>query len=133
MEITVESIGLFLTFLMGLVAIVYSYGKGNAVQSHNSAEIESVRKDTDYIMTDDATKSEEIYSLIYAHGLLDVEVVVSAIQEANLDTLIKNGDDIAITLTKGGQAFPKIANLISRSNSSNRAEIQTTIISLDIK
>lgn len=90
-------------------------------------------KDMDYEMTTDGAENEEIYSLIHAHGLLDVMVVITATQEPNLDTLIKNGDDIAITLTKGGQTFPKIANLISRTNSAPRSEIQQTIISMDIK
>jgi len=90
-------------------------------------------KDADYEMNTAGDEAEEIYSLIYGHGLLDVEVVVTAAQEPNLDTLIKNGDDIAITLTKGGVAFVKTANLISRTNSAPRSEIQQTIISMDIK
>lgn len=90
-------------------------------------------KDVDLEMNAAATKSTEIYSLIHAHGILDVEVVISTTQEPNLDTLIENGDDISITLTKGGVAFVKTANLISRVNSAPRSEIQQTIISMDIK
>ena len=76
---------------------------------------------------------EEIFSLKHLSGLLDVEVEFTATAESQIDALLALGDDISITLTKGGQPFVKTANLITRSNSSTRSEIQTTIISMDIK
>ena len=82
---------------------------------------------------DVTANSEEIFSLKYLSGLLDVNVVITAAQEANLDALIAAGDDISINLVKGGQTFPKIANIITRVNSASREEVQTTLISMNIK
>jgi len=76
---------------------------------------------------------EEIFSLKHISGLVDVDVVITAAQEPLLDALITAGDDISITLTKGGQAFVKTANLITRVNSAPRKEVQTTLISMNIK
>lgn len=90
-------------------------------------------KDMDLVMDDTGDKADEIFSLIHAHGLLDVEIVLTPAQEPNLDTLISAGDDISITLTKNGTAFVKTANLIARTNTTPRSEVQQTIVSMDIK
>lgn len=76
---------------------------------------------------------EEIFTLKHLSGLLDVEIELTTTTESQIDTLLAAGDDISITLTKGGQTFVKTANLITRSNSSTRSEIQTTVISMNIK
>lgn len=77
--------------------------------------------------------AEEIFSLKHVSGLLDVEVELTVTTEPQMDALIEAGDDITVTLTKGGQTFPKTANLITRANSSPRSEVQSTIVSMDIK
>lgn len=76
---------------------------------------------------------EEIFSLMHLSGLIDVEVELTTTTEPQLDTIMEDENDITITLTKGGTGFVKTANLISRSNSAPREEIQQTIISMDIK
>lgn len=75
----------------------------------------------------------QIFSNKYLTGILDVNVVITPAQELELDDLLSAGDDLTITLTKGGVQFVKNANLITRVNSSNRKTVQTTLISMDIK
>ena len=82
---------------------------------------------------DITSMSEEVFTQKYLSGLLDVSVVLSASQELQLDALISVGDDISITLTKGGIPFVKTANLITYVNSAPRKQVQTTIISMNIK
>ena len=89
-------------------------------------------KEMDYVMTDTGTENEEVYSLIRAHGLLDVEIIIKVTDEANLDSFF-DGDDHPIILTKNGTAIGKTANFITRTHSTPRSEIQKTVISMDIK
>lgn len=77
--------------------------------------------------------AEEIFSLMHLSGIVDVEVEITTTKEPQLDAILSAGTDISITLTKGGTAFVKTANLISRSNSAPREEIQVTVISMNIK
>ena len=77
--------------------------------------------------------AEEIFSLMHISGLVDVEVELTTTTEPQFDALLAAGTDISITLTKGGVSFVKTANLISRSNSAPRKEIQKTVISMNIK
>lgn len=85
-------------------------------------------KDLD--LEDDGT---EIFTLKHTSGLVDVEVELTVTTEPQMDVLIQAADDISVTLTKGGSDFVKTANLISRSNSAPRSEIQQSIISMNIK
>lgn len=78
-------------------------------------------------------EGEEIFSLMHLSGLVDVDVELTTTNESQFDALLAAGTDISITLTKGGVGFVKTANLIGRSNSAPREEIQKTLISMDIK
>ena len=91
---------------------------------------DSLTAEKDLDLEDDGT---EIFSLKHLSGLLDVEIELTTTTEPQIDALLAAGDDISITLTKGGTGFVKTANLITRANSSPRSEIQTTIVSMDIK
>ena len=87
---------------------------------------DSLTAEKDLDLVDDG---EEIFTLKHLSGLLDVEIELTTTTEPQMDTLIGAGDDISITLTKGGSSFVKTANLITRANSAPRPEIQTTIVS----
>lgn len=76
---------------------------------------------------------EEIFSQKHVSGLLDVEVELTTTTEPQMDALIEADNDISITLTKGGVGFVKTANLITRANSTPRSEVQSTIVSMNIK
>jgi len=82
---------------------------------------------------DITTDAEQIFSNKYLSGILDVNVVITPTQESDLDVLLSAGDDISITLTKGGVEFVKTVNLITRVNSSTRKTVQQTLISMNVK
>lgn len=91
----------------------------DALTAEKSLDVDSIR--------------EEVFSLKHLSGLLDVEVELTTTTEPQMDALIEACNDISITLTKGGVAFPKTANLTTRSNSAPRTEVQKSIISMNIK
>lgn len=93
-----------------------------------TADDRTIQKDLDRI--DDG---EEIFTKIHFGGLLVVEVEMSVTDEANIDTIISAGKDVSITLTKGGVGIPLTVNMTSRVSSATREEIQTTLVTMDVK
>lgn len=79
------------------------------------------------------TSSEEIFTRIRNTGLLSVEIAVSVADENSIKTLIFAGDDITITFTKGGVADDRTANLSTITASGPRTEVETQILTMDIK
>lgn len=92
------------------------------------ADDRTLQKDLDRLDT-----GERIFTKINFEGLVSVEVQFNVTDEANIDTLISAGDDIAVTLTKDGTGVPLTVNLTSRVSSTTRQEIQTTIVTMDVK
>lgn len=93
-----------------------------------TADDRNLQKDIDKV-----NDGEEIYTKIHFTGLLTVEVELSVLQEAQLDSLIDAGDDITVTLTKAGTPIVLLVNLTSRVSSAARDVVQTTLISMDVK
>jgi len=87
-----------------------------------------VIKDLDITIT-----SEQIYTKIRNSGLLSVEIAVSVSTEDDIKSLIFAGEDISITFTKGGTDDVRIANLSTLNASGPRKEVQTQILTMDIK
>lgn len=94
------------------------------------------------VITDDAgiekdldltIDSEQEYTKIRNTGLLVVEVAVSVGTEDNIKDLVFAGKDISITLTKGGVGDVRTVNLLSINASGSRDNVQTQVISMDVK
>lgn len=79
------------------------------------------------------TASEEIFTRIRNTGLLSVEVAISVSDENSIKTQIFAGSDISITFTKGGVGDTRTANLTTLTASGPRTEVETQILTMDIK
>lgn len=76
---------------------------------------------------------EETFTKIHLGGLLIVEVQLTFDEETQMEALFNAGKDFTVTLTKSGNDRVLLVNPISFVNSATRDQIQTTLISLDIK
>jgi hypothetical protein len=76
---------------------------------------------------------EETYTKIHLGGLLIVEVQLTFDQETQMEALFDAGKDFTVTLTKSGNPRVLLVNPVSFVNSSTRDQIQTTLVSMDIK
>lgn len=77
--------------------------------------------------------SEQVYTKIRNNGLLALEVAISVADEDLIKTQIFAGADISVTFTKGGVADVRTANLISLVAAGTRKQVQTQILSMDVK
>jgi hypothetical protein len=76
---------------------------------------------------------EETFTKIHLGGLLIVEVQLTFDEETQMEALFNAGKDFTVTLTKSGNDRVLLVNPISFVNSATRDQIQTTLISMDIK
>jgi len=80
---------------------------------------------------DDA--GEEIFTKIHLHGILVVELQLSFDQETQMEALWDAGKDFTVTLTKSGNDRVLTVNPISFVHSAPRDQVQTTLVSMDVK
>lgn len=79
------------------------------------------------------TDGERVYTKIRNNGLLSVMFAIDITTQNQIKTMIFDGDDISITITKGGTNDVRIANLNSLIDSGGRGEILTQILDMDIE
>jgi len=79
------------------------------------------------------TDGKRIHTKIRNNGLLSVVVAISVAKEDEIKTQIAAGDDIPISLTKGGVTDSRTANLNSMTASGTRGEIQKQVLEMDIE
>ncbi len=79
------------------------------------------------------TDSTQIDTKIRNDGLLSVEISTDVSTENQIKTMIFAGDDISITITKGGTADVRTANLNTLIGSGSRGEILKQILEMNIK
>lgn len=79
------------------------------------------------------TSSEQVYTRIRRDGILAVEVAISVADEDLIKTQIFNGADISITFTKGGVGDVRTVNLTNLVASGSRDQVQTQILTMDVK
>jgi len=77
--------------------------------------------------------SEQIYTKIRNNGVLALEVAVSVATEDLIKTQAFAAQDISVTFTKGGVADVRTVNLNSIIASGTRGEVETQIITMDVK
>ena len=92
------------------------------------ADEAGIIKDLD-LQTDGAL----IHTKIRNNGLLSVVISVNVSKQDQIKTMIFAVDDISITITKGGTAEARTANLNSLIDSGSRGEILTQILDMDIE
>ncbi len=76
---------------------------------------------------------KRVHTKIRNNGLLSVEVAIDVATENQIKSIIFAGDDISITVTKGGVGDARTANLNTLIASGSRGEIQTQILDMDIE
>lgn len=101
---------------------------GELVVISLSTDERSINKQLD--LKDDA---ERIFTKISNSDLLIVEVELTTTTEPQLETQVHDGNDISVTLTKNGVAKVLSANLTSMVGSATRKEVQTTLVTMDVK
>jgi len=79
------------------------------------------------------TDGKRIHTKIRNDGLLSVEIAVDVAAQNDIKTIIFAGDDISVTITKGGTADARTVNLNSIIDSGSRGEILTQILEMDIE
>ena len=80
-----------------------------------------------------ANDAERIFTKISNSDLLIAEVELTTTTEPQLETQVHAGDDIAVTLTKDGVAQALTVNLTSMVASATRSEVQSTLVTMDVK
>lgn len=77
--------------------------------------------------------AKRVHTKIRNDGLLSVLVAADVATQNEIKTMIFAGDNISVTITKGGVADARIANLNSLVDSGSRGEILTQILEMDIE
>lgn len=94
------------------------------------------------ILTDEAgiiqdldleTNGKRVHTKIRNDGLLSVVVAIDVAKQNEIKTMIFAGDNISVTITKGGTPDARIANLNNIIGSGNRGKILTQILEMDIE
>lgn len=76
---------------------------------------------------------KRVHTKIRNDGLLSVEIAIDTVAQNNIKAIIFAGDDISVTITKGGVADARTANLNTIIGSGSRKEILTQILAMDIE
>jgi len=79
------------------------------------------------------TDGKRVHTKIRNDGLLSVVVAIDVATQNQIKIMIFAGDDISVTITKGGTADARTANLNSLVGSGSRGEILTQILDMDIE
>lgn len=79
------------------------------------------------------TDGKRVHTKIRNDGLLSVVVAIDVPTQNQIKTMIFVGNDISVTITKGGTADARTANLNSLVGSGSRGEILTQILNMDIE
>lgn len=79
------------------------------------------------------TDGKRVHTKIRNDGLLSVEIAINVTAQNNIKEMIFAGDDISITVTKGGTADARTANLNTLIDSGSRGEILKQILNMDIE
>ena len=79
------------------------------------------------------TDGKRVHTKIRNDGLLSVVVAIDVPTQNQIKTIIFAGDDISVTITKGGTADVRTANLNSLVGSGTRKEILKQILDMDIE
>ena len=79
------------------------------------------------------TDGNRVHTKIRNDGLLSVVVAIDVATQNQIKTIIFAGDDISVTITKGGTGDVRTANLNSLVGSGSRGEILTQILDMDIE
>ena len=79
------------------------------------------------------TDGKRVHTKIRNDGLLSVVVAIDVPTQNQIKTIIFAGDDISVTITKGGIDDARTANLNSLVGSGSRKDILTQILDMDIE
>lgn len=79
------------------------------------------------------TDGKRVHTKIRNNGLLSVVIAVDVTKQNQIKTIIFAGDDISVTITKGGTADVRTANLNTLIGSGSRGEILEQILDMDIE
>lgn len=79
------------------------------------------------------TDGKRVHTKIRNDGLLSVVVAIDVATQNQIKIIIFAGDDVSVTITKGGTADVRTANLNSITDSGSRGEILTQILEMDIE
>ena len=79
------------------------------------------------------TDGKRVHTKIRNDGLLSVVVAIDVATQNEIKTIIFAGDDISVTITKGGTTDARTANFNSIIDSGSRGEILTQILEMDIE
>ena len=79
------------------------------------------------------TDANRVHTNIRKDGLLSVVVAIDVPTQNDIKAIIFAGDDISLTITKGGAADARTANLNTLIDSGSRGEILTQILEMDIE
>jgi len=79
------------------------------------------------------TDGKRVHTKIRNDGLFSVVVAIDVPKQNEIKTMIFAANDISVTITKGGTADVRTANLNSLVGSGSRGEILTQILEMDIE